>query len=202
MTSNTFANVIEAASMLSNLLRGDFKKSANLVGDAWLAYRYSYCTTKSDIEEYQNYVQRVIDLCDLNAPPKIRCHGTFVDIDGWKYHCSMMVKTGDALPTDLRDTLSSFGLELTAVNAWDMIPYSFIVDWFIPVSDSLDRLESQWKSQHLPIAECWMSVTSPKGDQYFRFPYKWDNVLPSVKQKTVSDKTLWMRVADAISLLL
>jgi hypothetical protein len=202
VTSNGVANVLEAASMLSSLLLGDFKKSANVVGDAWLAYRYSYCTTKLDIEEYQSYVQRIIDLTDLTAPPSYRCHGTYVDSDGWKYHCVMRVKTSESLPSTLTDVVRDFGFQLSAVSAWDMIPYSFIVDWFLPVSDILGSYESHMKSQHLPIMECWMSVTSPKGDQYFRFPYKWRNIAPEIRQKDVSSKTLWMRIADTIALFM
>jgi len=202
VTTNTYANVLEAASMLSSLLRRDFKKSKNLVGDAWLAYRYSYCTTISDVEEYQSYVQRIVDLTDIAAPPSYRCHGTFVDAEGWKYHCVMRIKTDDSLPDDFHKVMKDFGLQLTAVNVWDMIPYSFIVDWFLPVSDMLGRMENHWANQHLPILECWMSVTSPKGDQYMRFPYQWDNVLPAVAQKEVSNRTLWMRIADSIALLL
>lgn len=202
VTSNGVANVLEAASMLSSLLLGDFKKSSNVVGDAWLAYRYSYCTTKLDIDEYQSYVQRIIDLTDLTAPPSYKCHGTYVDSDGWKYHCVMRVKTGDSLPSELTDVIRDFGFQLSAVSAWDMIPYSFIVDWFLPVSDVLSSYESHMKSQHLPIMECWMSVTSPKGDQYLRFPYTWKNVAPEIRQKDVSSKTLWMRIADTIALFL
>lgn len=202
VTSNGVANVLEAASMLSTLLLGDFKKSSKLVGDAWLAYRYSYCTTKMDIEEYQSYVQRIIDLTDLLAPSSIRCHGTYVDAEGWKYHCVMRVKTSEALPSDLSDVIRDFGFELSAVSAWDMIPYSFIVDWFIPVSDTLSSYENHMRSQHIPIMECWMSVTSPKGDHYLRFPYKWKSVIPEMRQKTVSNKTLWMRIADSIALFL
>lgn len=202
VTSNGVANVLEAASMLSSLLLGDFKKSTNVVGDAWLAYRYSYCTTKMDIKEYQSYVQRIIDLTDITAPPSYRCHGTYVDSEGWKYHCVMRVKTSESLPSTVREAIRDFGLQLSAVSTWDMIPYSFIVDWFLPVSDILSSYESHMKFQHLPIMECWMSVTSPKGDQYFRFPYKWKNVAPEIRERNISDKTLWMRIADSIALFM
>jgi len=51
------------------------------------------------------------------------------------------------IPIDVKDTLGSlvaliedFGVRLTSVNAWDFIPYSFVVDWFF----NFGQIASQW----------------------------------------------------------
>lgn len=200
VSSNAMANLLEVASLTAALLRGDVSKASKGIKDAWLAYRYAYTTTCLDVREYSDYIDRIQNLTELAAPDIIKCHGRSTDSRGFRYHCVMKVKTSDALPSDMKSTLSQFGLEMSAVNSWDMVPYSFVVDWFIPVSDILEQFETQFSSKSVPVTECWMSIESPNGEHYLRWPYKWVQTIPQVVQKNVSKKTFWMRVADAIAL--
>lgn len=200
VNSNAMANLLEVASLTAALLRGDVSKASKGIKDAWLAYRYAYTTTCLDVREYSDYVDRIQNLTELAAPDTIKCHGSSTDSRGFRYHCVMKVKTSDALPSDMKSTLSQFGLELSAVNSWDMVPYSFVVDWFIPVSDILEQFEAQFSSKSVPVTECWMSIESPNGEHYLRWPYTWVQTTPQIVQRNVSKKTFWMRVADAIAL--
>jgi hypothetical protein len=43
--------------------------------------------------------------------------------------------------SQLAGFLQSIDLELTAENIWDLIPYSFVVDWVIDVGGLLERLD-------------------------------------------------------------
>lgn len=200
VNSNAMANLLEVAGLVAALLRGDVSKASKGIKDAWLAYRYAYTTTCLDIREYSDYIDRIQNLTELAAPDTIKCHGSSVDSNGFRYHCVMKVKTSEALPKDMKSTLSQFGLQLSKVNSWDMVPYSFVVDWFIPVSDMLEQFEAQFSSKSVPVTECWMSIESPKGEHYLRWPYQWVQVMPGIVQKNVSKKTFWMRIADAIAL--
>lgn len=200
VNSNAMANLLEVASLTAALLRGDVSKASKGIKDAWLAYRYAYTTTCLDVREYSDYIDRIQNLTELAAPDTIKCHGSSTDSRGFRYHCVMKVKTSDALPSDMKSTLSQFGLEMSAVNSWDMVPYSFVVDWFIPVSDILEQFEAQFSSKSVPVTECWMSIESPNGEHYLRWPYEWVQTTPQIVQKNVSKKTFWMRVADAIAL--
>lgn len=199
ITSNGIANIGELASLFSALLRRDVKNAGKLISSAWLAYRYAYTTSVSDCREIKRYVDRILTLSS-GPSNSIRSHG-YCSMDGWNYHCVIRVSVDDILPSDLRNTLDQFGLELNAVNAWDMVPYSFIVDWFIPVSDALQRWENHWKSRQLQVLECWLSIASPTGDCYVRSEYHWQNSPPILGLRDVSDKTIFMRIADAIALL-
>lgn len=199
ITSNGIANIGELASLFSALLRRDVESAGKLIGSAWLAYRYSYTTSVSDCREIKRYIDRILTLSS-GPSGSIRSHG-YCALDGWTYHCVIRVNVDDILPSDLRNTLDQFGLELTAVNAWDMVPYSFIADWFIPVSDALQKWESHWKSRQIRVQECWISITSPTGDCFVRSDYSWQNSPPILRLRDVSNKTIFMRIADAIALL-
>lgn len=43
--------------------------------------------------------------------------------------------------SELAGFLQMIDLEITAENIWDLIPYSFVVDWVVNVGDLLDRLD-------------------------------------------------------------
>lgn len=52
---------------------------------------------------------------------------------------------------DLDRALLDLDLAPTAENIWDMIPFSFVVDWFLPVGDALSRREITSYVKTLPV---------------------------------------------------
>jgi len=49
----------------------------------------------------------------------------------------------DAIPgNDLTMSLSSLGVTNPLLVAWELVPYSFVVDWFLPVGNWLDSLDA------------------------------------------------------------
>lgn len=51
-------------------------------------------------------------------------------------------------PTSL-DTLGSFGVLNPALVAWELLPFSFVVDWFLPVGRYLEGLDVPMRFTHL-----------------------------------------------------
>ena len=51
----------------------------------------------------------------------------------------------------LRALLDTLGLKLNAEEVWNVIPFSFVVDWFIPVSDWLSQFSSDYLKPNLHI---------------------------------------------------
>mgnify|MGYP001072313699 CR=1 FL=1 len=77
-------------------------------------------------------------------------------IDGNIYNCKVCMKPQSGREiTDMRDLCRILGIELSALNLWDLVPWSFVVDWFIPISNILDsfeniaRLESTYDLEYL-----------------------------------------------------
>lgn len=199
VASNGIANVLELTSAFAALLRKDYEHALYDIKDAWLAYRYSYTTTLCDMREYSSYSRRIRNLSRTSVKT-VKSHGYYQD-GGFTFHVVLTVKLTDILPHSLSEKLKAFGLALDAVKAWDLIPYSFIVDWFLPISEMLTLWESHFESRDLPVEQAWMSVTSPSGDCYLRGPTKWNQAPPVLECHEASDKTILMRVADTLSLL-
>lgn len=60
-------------------------------------------------------------------------------------HCKV-VYTDRALNSaqQLYVMLKRTGLCLDAYNIWDMIPLSFVIDWFLPIGDFLEDFSQNW----------------------------------------------------------
>lgn len=151
--TNTIANIAEVIGIFTDIKQGNigslisdipsflkkkqFKKAAS---SSWLGYRYAYNTTKSDIQEYKN---KLLPLLQQKTGSHIVRSGAATR--GGVAHCKV-VYTDRALNSvqQLYTLLKRTGLCLDAYNVWDMVPLSFVADWFLPIGDFLEDFSSNW----------------------------------------------------------
>jgi hypothetical protein len=155
LASNTIANLIEIGKTILSLSQGidlgDLKNIKKLTKEAWLAYRYSYNTTLSDLEDLESNLDRWYSLVDQLD---ITSYGSYTDRIGRKYHCALCTEPAIAVGSlDKR-----LNLRLSLENAWDMVPYSFIIDWFTGISSLLHGIDT-WLDGDIATAKCWYSLT-------------------------------------------
>lgn len=203
VASNAIANIVDVIGSLAGVLRGDLSsvaRAGKTAGDAWLTYRYAYSTTMLDVDEYKRYFKRIETITDDLARQTVTSRGVFTR-DGWTFRCSMEIRVTDFLPTELSEQIKNLGLQLNAMNAWDMVPFSFIADWFLPIGDIIEAFQSRNEAAKWRPTSCWFSVASPLGKHYLRTPGKWQAAMPVGHSSEVSDKTFWFRVADTVALL-
>lgn len=58
--------------------------------------------------------------------------------------CRMRVIYEYSLGNSVFHNLSSFGVTNPASLAWELLPFSFVVDWFLPVGDFLSSLDAEF----------------------------------------------------------
>lgn len=148
---------MEAAERNSSLL----KTAGRVSGSAWLSYRYAYNTTKMDIEDAVDAAvagyTRI--LTDQTVKHPLRSHGTYGD-----YHCNLKLRIKDDFSKNLEvfaNKVHTFGLLPTLHVVWDMIPYSFMVDWVFPVDKNLSNFDELYFADSYQIIEAL-------------FSYKWE----------------------------
>lgn len=197
-STNSLANVLQMASSVLDIFHGDI--SPKHIKDVWLQYRYEYCTTKADIEEYTELTRRLTSLANAST---INCSGRF-EYQGVSCVTSFDVDSSQWMPESSAAWLKTYGFRFSAVNAWDMVPYSFIVDWFLHISNILEAFQRQGDAISLQTSNCWHVFQTEYEGQFtmFRVPkaIRWG--IPYVSYKPASDKTIGKRITDAIALFL
>lgn len=200
--ANSLANVFEVVSTITDLIRGDIpdflgRTSKQALADTWLSYRYVYNTTLSDARDYANLARRLGAIADL---PAITANG-YYQSGGYTTHCSITIPVNQVIPNDFSHWLQKYGFKLSLYNAWDMVPYSFIVDWFVNVGDFLNNLEIWSNGLVLRPSSVWTSVTRDDGKSYTRWSGAYTPGKPIAGVvKDTSWRTLFFRLTDVLSI--
>lgn len=108
---------------------------------AWLTNRYVINTTKSDVEDFLDKVGS-IDLPECKNEHIVRA-GSMQG--NWMGHVKIRMR--DRKQNALAEThrwAMQHGLGVTPANLWDMIPFSFMVDWFIPIGETLNAIDAEF----------------------------------------------------------
>jgi hypothetical protein len=152
---NTFANLLDIVGAIRDFKHGDFSGIGSMA-DAWLSYRYVYNTTKSDIEEYAHLLNRLIDLCDREYSLHGHSSKTYYAWQGdqriafeVEAHVTATSKLTQLDTRKIKNFMDRAGLKLNLLNAWDLVPYSFVVDWVLPVSKLLGNMDAMYEEQHI-----------------------------------------------------
>ena len=158
LTSNSIANALEVADLVKDLrsplqtlenLGNQIKKAGGKerAADAWLKYRYVYNTTKSDISEISEKSKRLTG--DLSSTLRAGSASKKSTL-----HLKMDYKPLDNIFMNAALSLTSgaqrFGFDPSLYNAWDLIPFSFVADWFLPVGKNLERLSNMKWAATMP----------------------------------------------------
>lgn len=205
---------------INNLVNYDVSTVADQGSSAWLKYRYQYCTGKMDYEQYVRYVNHKMDtyMAFLDSRFKEIVHGTASKRVGnclVKVHCSIAYRprTYEGLKSCCR-YVHDMGLELNPYVLWDMVPYSFAVDWFAPIGDVLDVMSNEYylteefydfSDVEFSISYEFMEEGVDKGRRYYRWyqrPPRLENDYWFDKGSTKpSGKLKLKRTLDAASLI-
>lgn len=153
--------------------------------------------------EYASLASRLLQI----TTEDIKCYGTYQD-DRGRYTCAVAFSVKDALPRDLVSKVKNFGFKLNAVNVWDIIPYSFVADWFLHIGDILTDLETWNKGMTLKPTELWFTMSTSYltingiQDTFIRVRGSVPPRAICFRYKEASSRTLFMRLMDAWALFI
>lgn len=216
LNDNSIQNILELASFMKSLIVDHKVEIPDSLSSAWLAYRYSFNTTKMDLEEALKFVKQNVDLDGWER--SLRAHGScrkHLYDTNVVATCSFQIAPKNlSILKRIWRALDTYGLTPDFYVVWDSIPYSFIVDWFIPVGDMLstkDVSTMQLSGEYYEITNVSYSL------KYIRRYHdgdvscyaRWAGSLPSglnplywFDVNSPSDTTIVQRVIDAGSLFI
>lgn len=184
------------------------KRMANDASSAWLQYRYAYSTTKSDVEQFARQTLNNY-LGNLDGSRVLRGSGK---ISNGVMHVKMRLHDNTQPNLDsILIKLDRYGLFPGLYNIWDMIPFSFIADWFSNLGDVLQDIDQQIYFRYYKVDEL---LVSTKQELQLMEPwglttYTWyeRNSLSEMPQWEIytedpKSKKVWScRAADALSIV-
>jgi hypothetical protein len=132
LNDNMISNIIEAVKFIAGLCKGKISLPKN-PQQAWLSYRYSYSTTKLDMSEAIDYVDQL-----SNRKGNVFQSYGYYRQDDAIFRCKIKAHSRVLSSFDnIKKYLNEYGLEFDPYVLWDMIPYSFMIDWALPIGDIL-----------------------------------------------------------------
>jgi hypothetical protein len=186
------------------------KDVSKKLSDGWLKYRYAYNTTKMDVT---NFVHQILEnnLRPLSDERVLRGR---IDVNEGEMRIKMRLheRSGDLL-LSIMNTANKAGFFPGLYNLWDMIPFSFVVDWFSPIGDTLEDFDQRWMHDYFVVDEllvstkqhCYIDDAGFSAELTYYDRQLFDE-MPQFEfyddDSGVSDKTKAYRSLDGVSLLI
>jgi hypothetical protein len=216
LSDNSISNLIEVVGFIKALVVDHRIEMPKSLADAWLAYRYQYSTGKQDIQDAIKFVRRHMDLGTLDRQIVGRgiSHHTIEGVDV-TCRCSISVTPKDvSYVHKLIRSLDQYGLTPDFYVIWDSIPYSFMVDWFLPISDLAsvsDANAMYFSGEFYTLDDLCLSLEYTREVDGFNVHCytRWLGSIPSslngmywLDAPSASSKTVGKRILDAASIFI
>jgi hypothetical protein len=139
--------------------------------EVWLKYRYLYNTTKSDAEETVDYIlkEKYSRLYEHNN--KVMRGQIGISLGTLRLKMRLVQKK--TLAENIIHMFDSAGFMPDLHTMWDMVPFSFVVDWFVPqFGNELEDIDQAYLSELHNVDELLVTVDERWEINYAGFNYR------------------------------
>jgi hypothetical protein len=205
VTINSLAYTRDLTHLVSDAkkLRRSLKKIKNPSAwpDFWLNYRFGFRLFYEDTKEILAAARRYKKAAFKGDIRRTHSRSSGSDTTPWgdrishKYGLTIYSKERPLTERSLLHAASSLDALPSLSNMWDFVPYSFVVDWIVPVGDYLERLDTSAAAWVYPIQS---AVQTVKSEMELSLPPNWGGSLKYVyfTRSILSQATLSRRVAQ------
>lgn len=163
------------------------KDALDLAANSWLEYRYGWKPFVSDMRAIvnaqegirnaiarENAMNAQVNLFSIREKGPVtitrvpRTSTTTLEVTDVKYEKSYnvhaVVRPPEGYPQTYRHIIAYFGLDQFFENAWEVIPFSFVIDWFVPAGNLLKEMRQDVAGlndrKRIAIRHSWMTTKS------------------------------------------
>lgn len=184
--------------------RLDSLKSVAQAGSSdYLQYRYGIKTTQMDLQSIKGTIDRFRALWDV--PLKVEGYSTAHDGATIKVECAWsLASTRDMLHFS---RVGSRIMQRGLVDLWDIVPFSFVVDWFVDVEKYLTDISSLVVNMTWEPTDVWVTIHKDIGPCHEFARIRGDSSLASTliglqDYKSVpGNRTIGYHLADSCALI-
>lgn len=159
----------------SHIPKGVTRQSANFLADNWLQYVYGVKPLMGDMDKIIKILrdrvassEPIIQRVSWSGSEKASRQYTARSIlDGTRYPACLVKETGKRSykwfadvkfkNQVLNNTLGSYGFTNPLALAWELMPFSFVIDWWVNVGETLQSLDN---SLYIDTSDSWCQSTS------------------------------------------
>jgi hypothetical protein len=214
MNDNSISNILELTSFIYALVVKHQIEIPKSLSSAWLAYRYQYTTSTLDAKQAISFVRRHMNIG--NFEKGITCYGqSYHTVDGTDVVCRCELNVSPkevGYLAKIWRALYTYGLQPNFYVIWDSIPYSFMVDWFVPLGDVAGAVDASrmYTSEYYTFKRIIYSLTYIRrvGESKIHCYTRWRGSSPPKlnglywfdPEADPSTKTRAYRALDAVSM--
>lgn len=128
---------------------GNIMAGKRALVDAYLSYMYVVAPGVRDYNDLKNNLGNISNdiaqnrLSDDRRRGKLTMSSPVCEVIAeLAYYCTLHLKLKDNPVAGVCNALERLGLNPSASNIWDLIPFSFVVDWFTHIGPVLSRLDA------------------------------------------------------------
>jgi hypothetical protein len=129
---------------------GNLKKAREALAGGYLVYKYVIAPGIADAKNLKDDGSRILSLATVNRFSNERRRGASsredIAVCGTKatlsYFVTYHLRLKDLYFSQIWAALEKLGLDPTAGQIWDLIPFSFVADWFLPIGDSIRNVDA------------------------------------------------------------
>jgi hypothetical protein len=138
------------------------KNAPKAAGNAWLETTYGWQPALADVRNSATLLAETLETKRAFSTIRVRANAgrQYVVVDnlnvappsGLKkriHEVDLSVRYTWRLRLGLLDLPAKLGLLNPALIAWELVPFSFVADWFFPVGDYLETLDASMRFYHL-----------------------------------------------------
>lgn len=122
----------------------------------YIEFRFGWDATFADLYEIHKHTSRVIQKARISrgnasVVQTSRSSGVFNGQYLWELECRRSVRSVIYAITvnERAQQLARLGLVSPASVVWELVPWSFVIDWFLPVGKMIEAASANWGQQFL-----------------------------------------------------
>lgn len=124
------------------IARKDPKAIAKGLSAAYLSWKYVIAPAARDYEDVSQNAARLFKDHVSSSKEIITRQKAGIVEDDMSWTVAYSMKMDDNPWAKIWNSLCAFGIEPSAENLWALVPFSFVVDWFVPVSTALAECDA------------------------------------------------------------
>lgn len=129
---------------------GDIGEAKKALAGGYLVYKYVIKPSIEDFKNVKNDGKRVYSLATKFRYSGERRRGKVVIDDlpvcdtkaTCSYFTEYLLRLKDNYFSQIWNALEKLGIDPSAGQLWDLVPFSFVADWFLPIGDSLRNIDA------------------------------------------------------------